>query len=375
MFGFFPAPCGCFSSDDRSVYRAHFCGLCNSLKKEYGLWARLLVNRDATFLSLLGSSLCPEAPIVSHATCCNPLGRIRPLVQTAPHVRYAAAVTVCGLVTKLRDDADDEAGWRGRASQTASILLNGAQRKAAHHLHETGFPVLEVLDAMSDQTRCESLVTQQPMGAARPTRFAYGEIFAHLPQVTGAAASDAAPLRALGANLGELIYCADAWEDHEEDRRKGRFNPFPADIKERAEMAGEIVDRCLEGIATAFQKLTLRRPSVTQRLLLLSMSASTRKKFGMEVRPACLSVNFEAEDNAPLDPARKQKCAKNGRRRWCSRGNCCEGCDCCDFSCCDWCEGCHNCSACDGSCDGCHGCHGCDCGGCDCSCDGCSCGH
>jgi hypothetical protein len=51
MFGFLDYPCTCLSDDARSIYRAHFCGLCNALRHDYGLPARLLTNRDGTFIS------------------------------------------------------------------------------------------------------------------------------------------------------------------------------------------------------------------------------------------------------------------------------------------------------------------------------------
>ena len=33
-------------------------------------------------------------------------------------------------------------------------------------------------------------------------------------------------LRSVGTSLGRFIYWMDAWEDYDEDRRKGRFNPL-----------------------------------------------------------------------------------------------------------------------------------------------------
>jgi hypothetical protein len=360
MFGFLPAPCGCFSGDERSVYRAHFCGLCNALRHRYGLWSRLLVNRDGAFLSLLGSALCRTAPHVSSATCCNPLGKPRLLVQSAAHVDYAAAVTVCGLAVKLEDDADDEPGLRGRLAAIGHSAMHSSLSKAVAVLETADFPVGETLEYMRAQKGSESAFNSSPSDAARQTRLAYANIFAHLPKVTDSDPSQAEPLRELGGNLGELIYIADAWDDHAADRKRGRFNPLPDDFNERRDSVMEISEKCISGITTAFGALQLHGiMPLTRQLLLFTMPVSTRRRF---------QVSADGKSQAIIDrpllvhmTPGGGKGSKNKRKWW-------ESCDCsdCDPGCCECCDcgKCH-CHSCD--------CHACDCHGCDCPCDGCDC--
>ena len=366
MFGFLPAPCGCFSREDRSLYRSHFCGLCNSLRSRYGLWARWLVNRDAAFLSLLGSALRPAPPVVSRATCCNPWAKPRELVQTASHVKYAAAVTVCGLAAKLQDDAQDETGPRRWISKLGARAVRRFANRAVEVLKRSGFRVRLVMEALAGQHRCESLNSPGSMQAVEPTRFAYGEIFAHLPQVTGTDPAQAGALRSLGENLGELIYVADAWDDHDEDCRKGRFNPLPPRLGERMKCARAIGVRCVSEIRSAFGALHLHHVlPVTRQILLMSMPAAIGKRWGMtgpDGRPL--------SPRGPRNPSEKKSSLKKGTDCM----DCCEGCDpgCCDPNCCEACDSscCHGHSG-QGSClDVCHGCDGCDgcCHGCDCSC-------
>lgn len=357
MFGFLPAPCGCLSADDRSVYRAHFCGLCNALRGRYGLWSRFLVNRDAAFLSLLGSALSRSGPAVTRATCCNPLAAPRSLVQSAPHVHYAAAVTMCGLAVKLEDDADDERGWHGHVAAVGHAALRPCIIEAVGVLESTGFPVGETLEFMRSQKGEESLADVTPTGAAMPTRRAYGNIFAHLQKIADAPESQAEPLREIGGHLGELIYIADAWDDHAADRKRGRFNPLPDDAAARRGVVGEIGERCIAGIKSAFGALQLHgMMPLTGHLLLSMMPAATRRRFQI--------IGAGARDTRLLGPSSGRKnrdeglLEREGRRR---RGpECCD----CDPGCCDCCDcvdcDCHGCHGCDG-CDGCHGCDGCDC--------------
>jgi hypothetical protein len=40
MFGYLPAPCRCQIGDQTNVYRSAFCGLCNTLARQYAQAAR-----------------------------------------------------------------------------------------------------------------------------------------------------------------------------------------------------------------------------------------------------------------------------------------------------------------------------------------------
>jgi Family of unknown function (DUF5685) len=258
MFGFLPGPCGCANHDARSAWQSHFCGLCNTLRARYGLWSRWLINRDSTFLSLTGSALAPDPPPRTRTTCCNPLGKRRLLVQHEPQMHYAAAVTVCGLAVKLRDDAGDERGLRRAGARAGRWLLRGAERIARADLEAGGFPVDEVAHDLSGQ-ECVEATGASLAEAAAPTARAFGTIFGHLAGVCGAPAESAVTLTTAGAALGRMIYAVDAWEDYEADRRRRRFNPLPSGGEARRELVACAVQKDLGILAGAVAELPLRR--------------------------------------------------------------------------------------------------------------------
>ena len=43
-----------------NIFRSYYCGLCKTLKKEYGLFSRLCMNNDSVFLALILSSVHEE---------------------------------------------------------------------------------------------------------------------------------------------------------------------------------------------------------------------------------------------------------------------------------------------------------------------------
>ncbi len=322
MFGFLPGPCGCAGFDARSAYQSHFCGLCNTLRGRYGLWSRLLINRDSTFLALAGSALAPEAPPVTRTTCCNPLGRKRLLVQHEPQMRYAAAVTICALTVKLRDDAEDERGLRRMGARTGKWMFRRAERKARADLEATGFPVEAVSRTMNSQEGVE-LAGASLAAASAPTARAYGAIFGHLPRVTGAPAETSEPLTEAGAALGRLIYTVDAWEDYASDVRRRRFNPLPPDESERRGLVADAVKANLGILSRALTALPFfRHQSLLSSLSGPRLEQRTLTRLGVEAPPALpppLPPPLPPE--GPMAPvpfsSDDQKEKKSGCSEWC----------------------------------------------------------
>ncbi|MDF3128520.1 DUF5685 family protein [Kiritimatiellaeota bacterium B1221] len=225
MFGFLTAPCSACRSQEHSVYRAHFCGLCNRLRQDYGLPMRFLVNRDATFLSILGNALAATQEAPQSATCCNPLGKPRWVVQEGDPVSYAAAVTLCGLKAKLDDEVADRRSWlTGMPVRGLRGALSGQIAKAELRLNRLGFPVDAVAEALEEQTHIEKHATAAGKAhlddLSRPSAFSFGKIVAH----TGGQARET--LEEIGQSLGRVIYSMDAWMDRKQDQRTGQFNPF-----------------------------------------------------------------------------------------------------------------------------------------------------
>ena len=349
MFGHLPGPSMCCQKA-ASLYRAHFCGLGTSLHRHYGAWARWLVNRDSTFLTLLGSALAETPPQLCQTTCCNKLATPRDLLADNAVLQYSAAVTICGLSAKLDDDAQDERGWRSHAARFGSKVLDTPIGDALGLLHAMRFPVQDVRAWMAEQADIENC-SASLQDCARPTRAAYGEIVGHLAQVSGS--PEAKPLlHQLGESLGFLIYAQDAWDDWARDKKRGQFNPlhaFPDLTGRRAALLPALED-ALASLRRAFDALPLRRNRDLLRTVLIE---------GAEERVAQVSEKKDSGRKHPQSPIE----GTERKRSCCDK---CDGCNCCD--CCDCVRFCRpgkgksslcDCNPCDGD--------GCECCGCDCS--------
>jgi hypothetical protein len=319
------------------------------------------VNRDSTFLALLGTALAKEPPATILATCCSPLADPRVMLADSPVLRYSGSITLCALAAKLDDDACDERGWRCVAAHIGRRALDEPIAAALGHLHALNFPVKEVRDAMADQSRAESPFATLEESAA-PTRAAFGEIAAHLAEVAHALDARAA-LRELGANLGFLVYAHDAWHDWERDRARGLFNPLRPhlSIEERRAAVVPAMRTALERMTGAFQDLPLRRNAGLLHFVLVEGAGRCLAEISGDEPPPRRGESRAKRDAQP----RGQR-----KRRCCDKRDCCDCSNCCDCGDCFRCLRPGSCgrksgnSACD--CNPCDG-DGCECCGCDCS--------
>ncbi|MDP1589844.1 MAG: DUF5685 family protein, partial [Prosthecobacter sp.] len=320
MFGHLPGPSMCCQKA-ASLYRAHFCGLGTSLHRHYGAWARWLVNRDSTFLTLLGSALAETPPQLCQTTCCNQFAPPRDLVADNAVLQFTAAVTICGLSAKLDDDAQDEHGWRRHAARFGSKALDTPIGDALGLLHAMRFPVQDVRTWMAGQADIENR-SATLQDCARPTSAAYGEIVGHLAHVSSS--SEAKPLlQQLGESLGFLIYAQDAWDDWARDKKRGQFNPLHAfpDLTGRRAALLPALEEALASLRRALDALPLRRNRDLLHAVLIE---------GTEARVAQVSEEKDSGRKHPQSPI-------EGTER--KRSSCCDECDGCNF--CDCCDCCH----------------------------------
>lgn len=346
MFGFIATPCSCSLRESLPVWRGTFCGLSRCLAREFGQPARLLVNRDAAFVGLLGISLDPEPPRWKEAVCCNPFASPFPVADDHPAVIHAAAVTLCGLAAKLNDDASDEGMLRRGLARIGGLVSAPAAGRAVAVLNSSSFPTAEVVAYLATQ---ESIEASEPLRADEPTALAYGAIVSHLGDLLDVRAQRET-LRRTGAALGSLVYWRDAWQDRHGDARRGRFNPFAClqrgEIQHRIGMAWSEFSTSLGGM-----------DFVRNGGLIAGIQTATERKRGS-------FLNLLSDESA--EKAKKKP--ESGKRK--RKTSCWESCDCCQ--CCD-CGSCPT-SRKGGCCDAATDCGPGDTGCCDCNpCDGCDC--
>lgn len=203
-------------------YKAVYCGLCKQLGRSFGVFARFTLSYDFAFLAMLktalDSEICPETErcaCIAHPFC----KRIR--VRENAAMQMAARAAMISVYYKLLDDRADEGFFRRIGAALLLPFAKRARRKAL--AFADGVAADEAAAKMSAaQAQLETEKCQIPDAAAEPT----ANFLAAVLKNCAATAEQAAVLERFGYLLGRYVYLCDALDDLEDDRRRGRYNPF-----------------------------------------------------------------------------------------------------------------------------------------------------
>lgn len=203
-------------------YKAVYCGLCKQLGRSFGVFARFTLSYDFAFLAMLktalDSEICPETErcaCIAHPFC----KRIR--VRENAAMQMAARTAMISVYYKLLDDREDEGFFRRIGAALLLPFAKRARRKAL--AFADGAAADEAAAKMSAaQGQLEAEKCQIPDAAAEPT----ANFLAAVLKNCAATAEQAAVLERFGYLLGRYVYLCDALDDLEDDRRRGRYNPF-----------------------------------------------------------------------------------------------------------------------------------------------------
>lgn len=198
-------------------YKAVYCGLCRAMGKRHGFLARLTLNYDFTFLAMvlangadpcrISRKRCPAHPFRPQKTCGD-----------MPALEVAADESLILCWHKLRDDVADKGFFRGLPARLAAWLLNRAYRRAACARGEFD---REVNSCLAELRTLEE--------ERRPSMDRPADTFARILRAAAPQTGDETRDRALGQllyHVGRWIYLIDAWDDLEEDERRGSYNPI-----------------------------------------------------------------------------------------------------------------------------------------------------
>ncbi len=200
-----------------NVYKSYYCGLCKTLKSEYGYFSRFVLNYDSVFLALLLSSVTNDEYDLKNEICIAHPTKKTPIMVKNKSLTYSAAVMVILVLLKLEDDIRDEKSLK---ALIIYLLLTNAKRKVKKN-HGTLFKnCRDTINKLCDleKNNCDDLDK-------------LSDVFANLLKLLFAPdfitdENERRILSHIGYMLGRFIYIIDAYEDMEKDKKEKNFNPF-----------------------------------------------------------------------------------------------------------------------------------------------------
>ena len=198
---------------DFDLYRSFYCGLCRELRERYGVTGQISLTYDMTFVILLLSGLY-EPPTRKGTTRCviHPV-RKQPVRKNAV-TEYAADMNVFLAYYKCEDDWKDE---KKLLSFLYGKLLREKEKKAEERWYRKVDRIVSLLHELSEMEKSEEQDVDRVSGCFGKIM---EEIFAYREDMWEPV------LRRMGFFLGKFIYLMDAYDDVEDDVKKGNYNPF-----------------------------------------------------------------------------------------------------------------------------------------------------
>ena len=213
MFGYVKTDTPNMYVKDTVLYKAMYCGLCKGIGSVSGQRARLVLNYDLTFLSVLLHNIADIDVNIEKQRCVVHAIKKRPIAKLDQLTKSIGAFNVILAKYKILDDAID--AGRGKLK---NAFFNKAYKKAKKFAPE--------LDKIVD-TNYKVLREYEKSNSDSIDMVAdsFGNMIAQSVEVLLIDKYDD-NLSRLCYNLGKWIYLIDALDDYDKDKKKGNFNVF-----------------------------------------------------------------------------------------------------------------------------------------------------
>lgn len=206
-------------------YRAYYCGLCRTLRENYGLVGQMTLTYDMTFMVILLASLYEgeksNMKKSSHHCMVHPI-RKHEMLQSEV-TEYCAAMNVVLAYYHFIDDWEDEKSVSGL---TGLILLKKQVKKIELKYPRQCSVIKQSLVELKQLETNQILDLDIVSGC-------FGKLMAEILILEEDQWEDT--LRKVGFYLGKFVYIMDAFDDVEKDLKEHNYNPLKQISKEMTE--------------------------------------------------------------------------------------------------------------------------------------------
>lgn len=198
---------------DYEKFKAYYCGLCKSIKANFGNLPRFALNYDMTFLAILLDSLNDNKITYKKEHCMVHPFTKKIVIKNSEAIDFAAFCNTTLTYYKLLDNVQDDKSVK---SKLFSLILG------KYIFNHSKLDPLRVII----ETKLEELYNNEN----NKTNLNIDELSHPFADLTGLIIAfytkedTESELYKLGYNLGKWIYLIDAYDDLEKDMKKNKFN-------------------------------------------------------------------------------------------------------------------------------------------------------
>ena len=199
------------------IFRGYYCGVCKSIKNNYGQIPRFTLTYDSSFLALLLDSMSKKEVNISIERCiAHPVNK-RKVIKNSIFVDYASDMNIILAYLKVKDDWNDE---RKIYAFPAMLALKKAYKKVYKKYNEKCSRISDSLKKLNDLEKRKSSSLDE-------VSILFGKVMEEVtdcPYIEDDNQRKA--LKWIGYNIGRWIYILDAYDDIEKDIKNKSYNPL-----------------------------------------------------------------------------------------------------------------------------------------------------
>ena len=241
MFGYVTPDKPFLYMKDYALYKSVYCGICKSLKENYGTMPRFTTNYDSVFLSLLLHNYLNIDYTIKRQNCIlHPL-RKRNIALNDDLTKQIVSLNVMLAYHKFTDDIIDGEGFFKRLLRF--IIVKRAYKKAKIYLPQANIIIYE------EYSRLRTLEKSNEKSIDK-----VADCFAIMMEElckTLLKEKSCIELERLFYNIGKWIYLIDALDDLEKDKKKKNYNPLIAAYGDYGDVK-EFKDRIKDNLSFTF---------------------------------------------------------------------------------------------------------------------------
>jgi len=198
---------------DEVLYNSMYCGICKGIGKYCGQRARLSLNYDITFFSLLVHNILGQDITIKKQRCITHWIKARPTAQNNELINQIADINVILAYNKTYDDIIDSKKGKFKRS-----ILKKGYKKAYKRNKQIAELVSNMYSDLRklEENKCDSVdIVCEPFAKM-------------MEDLSNLVLKDKANeyTKKLFYNIGKWIYLIDAIDDFEKDKKSGNYNVF-----------------------------------------------------------------------------------------------------------------------------------------------------
>ena len=213
MFGYVIMNRATLKENDILEYQSFYCGLCHMLKEEFGLSSQMTLNNDMTFLAILLSSLYePKTETFDSRCVLHPVHKRKKKRNEC--LRYCAMMTIVLSYFKCQDD------WLDEHQYDKKLYMKMLEK---HFRRIEKLYPKKIANIQMYLQKIHEIENKEDYSLDEISLYSgkmMGEICAYQDDMWHD------DLYQFGVYLGKFIYFMDAYDDYEQDMKKGCYNPL-----------------------------------------------------------------------------------------------------------------------------------------------------